>query len=179
MNIVEQFVKKYEGDYQESPKVSINFPNGKHSFQKQKGLLFVDGSKISINITEVSDAARTAEPFRIAIYFDKVYRTTFTMYPKSIWNRLSDLIFKGKTRFIPKNVKKQFYIDTDQKVCRKLVNNKIFVESILNEKIYIRTVHNKVTTIILTPAYGIRDVEQLEKFVIVLKEIEIAFKQYL
>ncbi len=178
MSILEELVEKYGGNYQESPKVSINFPSGKHSFQPQKGLLIVDGSKISISITEVSDAARTAEPFRITLYFDKVYKTTLTMYPKSIWNRLKDVLFPSKTRFIPRKVDKQFYIDVNKKVCEKLVNNKVFVENILNEQIYIRTQHENITRIILTPAYGINDVEHLEKFITVLKQIEKVIKQY-
>lgn len=178
MSILKELTEKYDGLYEEDPKMSINFPSGKHSYQLQKGLFVIDGSKISISINQVSDAARTAEPFRITLYFDKVYKTTLTMYPKSIWNRLKDVVFPSKTRFIPRKVNRQFYFNVDKRICEKLVNNKVFVENILNEQIYIRTQHENITRIILTPAYGINDVEHLEKFVTVLKQIEKVIKQY-
>ncbi|WP_298510855.1 hypothetical protein [uncultured Kordia sp.] len=159
MTVIEEFIEKY-------------------NYQKQNKIVLIDGSRISIHITEVSDATRTAEPTRIKLYLDKVYQTTFAMYPKNMWNHLISFLSPKKNSFIPQAVKRQFDIKGDEKICEMLVVSKIFVESILDEQIYILTKHKKVSEIILTPAHGINNVEHLEKLITILKQIEYSFKHY-
>tara|TARA_R100000278_G_scaffold107781_2_gene84594 strand:- start:807 stop:998 length:192 start_codon:yes stop_codon:yes gene_type:complete len=52
------------------------------------------------------------------------------------------------------------------------VSDKIFTENLINERIYIETGKKATDRIILTPERGIKDIDQFEKFVSILKRIE-------
>jgi hypothetical protein len=46
------------------------------------------------------------------------------------------------------------------------------VKNIKNERIYITTKNKPINQIMLTPEYGIANIEQFEKYVFILKHIE-------
>jgi hypothetical protein len=98
------------------------------------------------------------------------------MFPKNRWGNLKDFFFPKKTKFIPKKVRKQFYFGGDERLYTKLLENKTFIEDILWEMIYVRTVQKKKSQIILTPAHGIYDIAHLEQLTRVLKHIEKVIK---
>lgn len=179
MNIIEKFIEKHQGKFLQNPKKSFYGGGGKYSYQDQKGVIVVDGTKISINFIEASDAARTIEPFRIILYFDSLYDIDFEMFPKSRWGKIKDLFFPKRIAFIPQKVRKQFYFGGDQRIFNELANSKTFVEDILWEMIYVRITHQKNSRVVLTPAYGIYDVAHLEKLIRILKQIEKTVKKQL
>ncbi|WP_046744408.1 hypothetical protein [Kordia zhangzhouensis] len=177
MNIIEEFIEKHQGKFLQNPKKSFYVIGKKYSCQD--GEIVVDGTKISVNFTEVSDAVRTTEPFRIILYFDRLYDIDFEMFPKSWWGKIKDLFFPKRVTYIPQKVRKQFYFSGNPKIFKELANSKTFVEDILFEMIYIRIIHKKTSRVVLTPAYGIYDVEHLEKLISILKQIEKTVKKQL
>ncbi|MBC8754054.1 hypothetical protein H2O64_05185 [Kordia sp. YSTF-M3] len=177
MNIIEKFIKKHNGTYLKDNKESIYTPGGKYTYQTQTGILEIDGSKIYINFSEPSDAARTAEPIKIILCLDKIYDTELHMFPKNRWGNVKDFFFPKKTKFIPKKVRKQFYFGGDVHLHKKLVKNEAFIKDILWEMIYVRTAQKKESQIILTPSYGIYSVEHLEQLIRILKYIAKVIKQ--
>ncbi|WP_415376667.1 hypothetical protein [Patiriisocius sp. Uisw_017] len=172
MNIIQELTEKYNGKYSEDLTKSVNSPIGKYVYQPKNGIIEVDGTKISININEVSGAMPVTEPFRITLHLDKTYETELSVYPKDLWNVFLDFILPKRRAFIPKPILKQFWFGGKKDLLKQLASDKIFTESIINERIYIESINKPTNRIVLTPEYGIKDIEQFEKFVIVLKRIE-------
>ena len=176
MNIIEELSKKYNGNYSEEHAKNVNSPIGKYTYQPKKGLIEVDGTKISVNLNEVGGATPTAEPFRIILYLEKFYQTELTIYPKDLWNQLIDFVFPRNKENIPVRIRKQFLFSGDKTLIKQLGTNKEFAKYLVNEKVYIRTDRKQTERIVLTPAHGIEDIHQFEKFIAILKIIEKAIK---
>lgn len=172
MNIIQELTEKYSGKYSEDLTKSVNSPIGKYIYQPKSGIIEVDGTKISINLDDVSGAMPVTEPFRITLHLDKTYETELTIFPKDLWNDFLDFILPKRREFIPKPIRKQFLFGGNKDLLKKLASDKIFTENIINERIYIETGDKPTNRIILTPEYGIKDIDQFEKFVSVLKRIE-------
>jgi hypothetical protein len=172
MNIIQELTEKYNGKYSEKQTTSFSGPTGKYSYQPKKGILNIDGTKISINLNEVGGAMYGTEPFRIILYLDKKYGIELNMFPKSLWNRFIDLINPNQALLIPRAVRKEFSFEGNKSLIKQIVSDKTFIENIKGENIYIGTIENPTNRIVLTPSYGIRDIEQFEKFVDILKHIE-------
>jgi hypothetical protein len=83
-----------------------------------------------------------------------------------------DFILPKRRAFIPKPILKQFWFGGNIDLLKQLSSDKTFMESIINERIYIESIDKPTNRIVLTPEYGIKDIEQFEKFIIVLKQIE-------
>jgi len=173
MSIIKEISEKYNGKYSEDPTASFNSPSGKYSYQPKNGIINIDGSKISINLNEVGGAMYGTEPFRITLYLDKKYPTEFNLFPKDLWNKLLDFLFPKRREFIPRQVLKQFWFGGDKKLIKRISSDKLFNESIINERIYIETMPKKTTDrIVLTPERGINNIEHFEKFVDILRLVE-------
>ena len=172
MNIIQELTEKYSGKYSEDLTKSVNSPIGKYIYQPKNGIIEVDGTKISINLNEVGGAMPVTEPFRIILHLDKTYDTELTVFPKGLWKKLLDSILPKRRAFIPKAIFKQFWFGGNKDLIKQLVSDKNFTENIKNERIYIKTGKKPTNRIVLTPEYGIKDVDQFEKFVSVLKRIE-------
>jgi len=177
MNIIKELTEKYGGKYSEDLTKSVNSPMGKYVFQPKSGVIEVDGTKISINLNEVGGAVRVAEPLRITLHLDKTYETELTMFPKGLWNKLLDFILPKRNAFVPKPILKQFWFSGNKNLLKQLASDKVFTENIINERIYVQTGNKTTSRIVLTPEYGIKNIEQFEKFVIVLKRIEYEIKK--
>ena len=176
MNIIEELSKKYNGSYSEEQPKSVNSPIGKYLYQPKTGLIEIDGSKIGVNIDSVGGAIPVAEPFRITLYLDKNYQTDLTIFPKSTWNRMTDIVFAKSNENIPERIRHQFKFVGERNLIKKLGSNAEFINGLMNEKVYIKTDRKKANRIVLTPALGIKNIEQFEKFISVLKIIEKAIK---
>lgn len=176
MNFIEELVKKYEGSYSEETKKSSIYSSGKYTFHPQNGVLELDGTKISINLNAVGDASRTAEPYRIVLYLDRDYEITLHIYPKNWFKKLWHLLFPQKHQTLPDAIKKQFSFSGNQRIINALGSDSLFCENIDHEKTYIHLGKKFPKCIILTPAHGIDDLDQFEKFLQILKHIESAIK---
>ncbi|AUC76172.1 hypothetical protein [Olleya sp. Bg11-27] len=144
----------------------------KYGYQQKSGIIDFKGTKISINLNEVGGAMYTTEPFRITLHLDKSYGIKFNVFPKNLWNKFLDFIIPNRAIFIPIAVRNQFSFAGNKDLIKKLISDKMFLENIKNEKIFIRTLNKPTNRIILTPAHGINDVNHFEKFVTILKQIE-------
>ncbi|MCK8482322.1 hypothetical protein [Psychroserpens algicola] len=176
MSIIQEITKKYIGKYSEEPIKSFSGPTGKYVYQPKSEIIDLDGTKISINLNEVGGAMYGTEPFRITLYLDKTYETELTIYPKDLWNVFLDFILPKRRAFIPKPILKQFWFGGNKELLEQLASDKIFTENIINERIYIESLDKPTSRIVLTPEYGIKDIEHFEKFVIILKRIEKGIK---
>ena len=176
MDFIEQLTKKYNGTYSEGSTKSFNSPIGKYIYQPKNGVFEVDGTKISINLNKVGGAMPVAEPFRITLHLDKTYKTKLTIFPKDLWNKFLDVILPKRRAFVPKPILKQFWFGGNVGLLKQLASDKVFCEKIINERIYIEAGIKETDRIVLTPEYGIKDVEQFEKFISVLKIIETKIK---
>ena len=172
MNIIQELTEKYSGKYSEDLNKSVNSPIGKYTFQPKSGIIEVDGTKISISLNEVGGANPATEPFRMTLYLDKAYETQLTIFPKTFWNKILDALLPKRNEFIPKPIRKQFWFNGHKGLLNALVSDKIFTDNILNERVFIKTVKKPTHRIVLTPEFGIRDIDQFEKFVSILKRIE-------
>ena len=172
MNIIQELTDKYNGKYSEDLTKNVNSPIGKYIYQPKNGIIEVDGTKISINLNEVGGAMPVTEPFRITLHLDKTYETKLTIFPKDLWNTFLDFILPKRRAFVPKPILKQFWLGGNKYLLKQLASDKIFTENIINERIYIETGDKPTNRIVLTPEYGIKDIDQFEKFVSVLKQIE-------
>ena len=178
MNIIQELTEKYNGKYSEDLSKSVNSPIGKYIYQPKNGIIEVDGTKISINLNEVGGAMQVNEPFRITLHLDKFYETKLDISPKGLWYCFLDLVLPKRREFIPNPIRKQFWFDGNIDLLKQLASDKLFAKSITNEKIYIGTREKPTNRIVLTPAYGINDIEQLEKFISILKQIENKIKNH-
>ncbi len=172
MNIIQELTKKYDGKYSEDLTKSVNSPIKKYVYQPKSGIIEVDGTKISINLNEVGGAMPVTEPFRITLHLGKNHKTKLTVFPKDLWNQFLDFILPKRREFIPKPVRKQFWFGGDKDLLKQLASDKTFTESIINERIYIETGKKPIDRVVLTPEYEIKDIDQFEKFITVLKQIE-------
>ncbi|UAB82331.1 hypothetical protein INR76_06105 [Marixanthomonas sp. SCSIO 43207] len=172
MNIIQELTEKYSGKYSEGLNKSVNSPIGKYVYQPKNGIIKVDGTKISINLNEVGGAMPVTEPFRITLHLDKTYKTELTIFPIDSWNKFLNFLFPKRRAFVPKPILKQFWFGGNIDLLKQLASDKYFCEKIINERIYIETGFKTADRIVLTPEYGIKDIEQFEKYVSILKSIE-------
>ncbi len=172
MNIIEEITKNYGGNYSEKQTKNIVTPHGKHIYQPKKGILEIDGTKISLNSNEVGGAMPVTEPIRIILYLNKNYETDLTIFPRDLWNNFLDFILPKRRAFIPQPIRKQFWFGGDKNLLVKLASDKILMENLLNERVYIETIAEETDRIILTPEFGIDGLSQFEKYLVILKRIE-------
>lgn len=172
MNIIEEIAKKYGGNYEEKRTKYITTSNGQYIYQPKKAIFEIDGTKISLNSNEVGGAMPVTEPLRVILHLDKIYKTELTIFPKDFWNDFLDYIMPKRRDFIPPLLRKQFWFRGDKTFLIKLVSDKILTENLLNERVYIETKPKETDRIILTPESGIESVDQFERFVVILKQIE-------
>ena len=176
MNLIEELVKKYDGSYSEEAKKSSIYTSGKYTFYPQNGVLELDGTKISINLNAVGGAAATAEPYRIVLYLERDYEMKLHIYPKTWLKKLWYRMFPQKHQTLPIHIKKQFSFSGNQSLINALGQDTQFCEKINNEKTFILLGKKFPKCIILTPAHGINDLDQFEKFLQLLKHIENTIK---
>ncbi|WP_298903552.1 hypothetical protein [uncultured Psychroserpens sp.] len=172
MSIIQDITEKYYGKYSAESEKSFNSPVGKHSFQQKKGIIEIDGTKISINLNAVKGATYGTEPFRITLHLNKTYTIKFSAFPKSLWHRFLDFLIPSRVVLIPKSVRNQFLFGGDKDIIKNIVSDEIFIKNIANEKLYIGTMAKPTNKIILTPAHGIKDMKQFEKFISILKCVQ-------
>lgn len=172
MNIIEELVKKYDGKYSEEPGKASNMINGRFTFQPQSGKIEINGTKISVNINAVGGAAQTAEPYRIVLHLEKNYKKQLEIFPKTHLKRFLDL-FKANNSAIQSNlVNKKYSFSGDKQLISNLRLDRKFCKNTQDEKLYILIGKKYPKRIVLTPAFGVEDIEHFEKLILILKLIE-------
>lgn len=63
MNIIQEIIEKYNGKYSEDLNTTVSSPIGQLVYQPKRGIIEVDGTKISIGLNEVGGAMPVTEPF--------------------------------------------------------------------------------------------------------------------
>ena len=172
MDIIEELVKKYHGEYSKSHETASNMAGGRYTFQPERGIVKIEGTKISININAVGGAAETAEPYRIVLHLNKAYNSTLEIYPKSTIRRLFDFFISSNQPTNSNLINKRFTFKGNKQIIEKLGIDNVFCKKIKDEVIYIVINKKYPKRIMLTPAYGIDNVEHLEKLLSILKIIE-------
>jgi hypothetical protein len=176
MNFIEQLVEKYEGKYSEELTKRFYTTGGKITYQPKNGLIDIDGTKIKISFNEAGGIMRSTDPIRVVLFLDKDYKQELSIYPGILLNYITDLIFQPKSLNIPKFVRKQYSFRGDYTLIKKLASDSIFCESIVADNIYITLDRKYPKSLMLTPAYGIYDLEHFENLILILKRIELSIK---
>jgi len=171
MNIIEELIKKHQGEYCEDSEKASTMLSGRYTFQPQRGIITLDGTKISININEVGGASQSTEPYRLVLYLSKDYKTRLEIFPKTNLMRFLEF-FAPKIPTNSELVNKQFSFNGDNGLIGILGADSTFCTKIKNEKVFILIGEKYPKHIILTPAHGIDDIEHLEKLLSLLKMIE-------
>ena len=172
MSLIQQITDKYGGTYSEEAKKSSSYQSGTISFHPQKGLLMVDGSKLSINIAATGGASSVAELYRITLFLDKDYGQRLELHPKSGSSRFFLSIFGKKETTTSGKALAKYRFKGTERLINALKNDADFNGLILDEEAYIMLTKRHPDKVILRPAYGIRDVDHLERLMAILKEIE-------
>lgn len=172
MNVIEELAKKHQGTYTEELKKTSSMPSGSFTFHPQKGIFIIDGTKYSINIKAVGGAAQTAEPYRIKLHLNKDYLTRLEIFPKTNFNKILDFFSFRPNPTISEKINKQFSFKGNKGLISKLGTDNNFCEKIKDEKIYIVLGKKNPKQIVLSPAHGIDSIDQLEKYLSILKIIE-------
>lgn len=176
MNIIEEIAKKYEGNYTEESIRGSNYPSGKYTFHPQEGVIIIGDSKIILNIKAVGGAARTAEPYRIVLFLDKDYQKKLEIFPKTSFQKFIALFNSNHSTGIRESIQKQFRISGDNLLIEQLLNDHAFCQNILGEKIFILIGKKYPKRIVLSPSYGIDNLDQFEKYLAILQQIEMKVK---
>lgn len=169
MNIFEEISSKYKGFFNEEGKKVVSGPEGKLFFDAKETVVNVKGSLITLYST---GAVGAADPIRIILFLKKDSETDLTIFPKS-WNKkFIEFFIPRKSLEIPSKIRNQFAFGGNENLIKELISDRIFIEDLLNENIYI--VINKKTSrnILLTPAFGLKNLKQFDKYVDILKTIE-------
>lgn len=172
MDIIQKIVAKYGGSYKEEAKKSSIYTSGKYTFHPQKGIFEIEGSKISINIQAVGGAARVTEPYRIILYLNKQFNGKLEIYPISFLKKILQCIYSTHTHSSTA-IRKHYSFKGNSILIQQLIENPSFYDLIKKETVYITLNKNHPTKIILRPAYGIDDMEQFDRFIRLLKLIEL------
>lgn len=175
MDIVEQYIQKHGGKYHAGNFIGVSTTSGKYSFQQEKGLFNIDGSKISISINSSGGASEVADPYRIILYLKKNYQIELTIFPK---NTIQRIISFFTSRVDKKNgvVKSRYKYSGNKQLIEVLVHNTEFEAMLKTQVVYLNLIEKHPSILMLTPAHGIDSVEQLELFLSTLKTIESELK---
>ena len=172
MNIIKEITAKYQGVYEEEIKKSTIYASGKYSFHPEKGVFEVAGSKLSVNIQAVGGAAQVTEPYRIILYLKKPFNGKLEIYPTTILNKIYWYIFKSSKLNFSSKIDKYYSFKGNKQLIKQLKKDKEFCEVLKPETVYITLNKKHPKHILLKPAYGIDTIEQLERFIKLLKSIE-------
>ncbi len=178
MNIIEELVKKHQGEYSQEFEKSSNMISGHYTYQPQQGIVIIDGTKISINIKAVGGASRTAEPYRIVLHLGENYESRLEIFPKTNLKRFIEFFTSSKNPTNSIIVNKQFCFSGDKGLITKLGIDYSFCNMIQDENAYILIGKKYPNHIVLTPSYGINSIEHFEKLLSILKLIEGKIKGY-
>lgn len=175
MNIIEELVEKYGGKYSAEQSKNIYTPNGRFSFNPKKGLIEINGSKFLIKINAVAGAIPIAEPFRIILFLTQDYPfDNLEISPLTYLQKISRFIFLSNSY----PIKKQFLFRGYKPLIKVLLNDIEFYQNLIDEKVYLRIDRENPQHLILTPAFGIKDLTQVEKHLEILKTIETKIKVF-
>jgi len=173
MNIIQEIVEKYNGKYYESDTRKFHTPHGKYEIQPQKGIINIDGTKITINKNEnigidfnIGGSDKIfAEPYRIFFALKK-NKKQLNIYPKSILKKiLSKLTFK-------KNEINQFEFKGDKELINELIKNEKLNKNLNGETIYLSINEKYLNKLMLIPDNGIISIRKFEKYIEIMKLIE-------
>lgn len=174
MNIIQDFAEKHNGYYEVDDVKNVFSLLGRMVYQPKTAKFLIAGSKISINLNEVGGAIPTAEPYRITLRLRHKNRELLEIYPVTFFERIVLKLFPSK------NMKliKKYLFKGNEKLIGRLVKEKILMEKLQKQKVYIHIPRENTSKIILTPPNGIENAKALEHFIEVLKSIELNIKTY-
>ena len=172
MNIFKETASKYPAYYNQEGNKVVSGPEGKIYFDAKETVIDVSGSHITVYSVDSIGIVPTVEPIRIVLFLKNESELDLTIFPKSRIKKFFEFFIPKKIFKIPIKIRNQFSFGGNEKLINELMSDRLFIENILNEEVYI--VINKKTSqnILLTPAYGISSLEEFDKFVAILKSIE-------
>ena len=176
MNFIQKIVEAYDGHYSQDVMKKFHTPGGMMTYQPTSGLIQVGGSEISINFKEAGGILRATDPVRIILRLKGDFKRNLSISPCSYLDYILDALFFSKGINIPKKIRNQFSFRGNKKLIEQLVSDEEFTDAILDEFVYITLNSDKPERLMLTPAYGIRDLNHFDNLISILKIIEAKIK---
>lgn len=176
MNTIQSFVEKYNGNYKQEVKKSVNTPVGQYSSQPKIGNLIYKGSKMKISINEVGGADPISQPLRIKVFIEKPMLFDFYIFPRSYWSKKIRSIWGNRSNSLIESIKHQYSFSGSTKLTSKLITNEYFLQKIDNEVVVVNISKKKPNIITIIPTHGYRDISHIEKLadtlILIASEIE-------
>ena len=167
MNILEELISKYKGEYTTENAKSVNSPIGKLSSQPKQGVFYIDNTKLSIHINAATGANPIGEPYRITLHLNNPTSTNLEIFPVSFWDRF---IFR-KGKYCTKSLTRNYCFKTEKIIFLELSKDLNFTKLLEQDEVYIR-LYTEENQLILTPKRGIQNLDQFENFLQILKRLE-------
>ena len=177
MNFIEKIVEEYNGKYSEDVLKKIYTPGGIATYQPKCGIINVDGSEIRIIFKEAGGILNPTDPIRILLKLKTNFKRKLSIFPTSYFDYFIDIFFHSKSQEIPKSIGSQFSFRGDKKLIAMLLRDEEFPEKIKDENIYITIDKKNNTNLVLTPAFGIENINHFRKMVEILKIVEAKIMQ--
>ncbi|OIQ26996.1 MAG: hypothetical protein BM564_13530 [Bacteroidetes bacterium MedPE-SWsnd-G2] len=176
MSFIKEIVDAYDGGYLEEVKKKFYSPGGQFSYQPMKGVITVDGTKISISFNETQGVLSPVDPVRIILHLDVKSNISLNIFPSTYWDSIVNYFAYPKPNNGSKKLNSQFSFRGDKQLINKLLIDQVFIENIVDEYFYITINKSDTNKVLLTPAHGIQNLDHFKKMMNVLKQIESQIK---
>ncbi|MDR5589073.1 hypothetical protein [Christiangramia sp. SM2212] len=168
MNLIKELIKKHHGYYPEKERTEFSIPGGNFIYEPGKGIIDVNGSKISIRSNTIEAASPTRESFQIKVLFKNNLNTYLEISPKSKFQRMIDAIMMQKGR----EIQQEFIVKGDTNLIVNLISNRTLARLLHKEKVHLKIDRENPTVMTLSPENPIKNVDRFEKYLNILKIIE-------
>ena len=167
MNLINELTEKYGGKYSENEITEFSSPIGRYTYQPKKGKIEIDGKKFSFNLNEIGGATPITEPYRIILFLENNTKE-LEIFPR---NKLQRLLFKIQEKDSPE-IRKNFILKGKKNCLENLIKDSILNKKLKGERVYIKVDRKFPKSLMLTPEYGIDNLNQFEKYLKILLRIE-------
>lgn len=171
MSLIKQLCEKYGGTYSADDKKGVRTTEGVMKFQFRKGEFLFEGEKIEIRIDEMGGSAYGTNPYQLILTLENPSRKTFRIHPKYFIDKVVDVVLRRKTKFIPKPLRGSFQLTGDRELVEKVMLDHHIGQLMLGQKFTSFIEEKNPNKLVLCPSRGIRNLEEAELFVGLLKRI--------
>ncbi len=171
MNIIKEICTKHNGIYSTEERKNLTTSKGAMVFQFQKGEFVFEGKRMILMIDDTGGTFHGTNPFRFILSIENPKNKTIRIYPKFFIDKVFDLILNRTTNFIPKELRKKFQFNGDRKLLDKILADRNIVQLLMEQNLTIFIENKNPNRLILSPSRGIRNIEQAELFIELLKRV--------
>lgn len=173
MSIIKEVCKKYNGEYEEESKKVVNTIRGQVGSQFIRGRFIVDGQEFELAITRDIGVSTGGGPYRLTTKIENKSAIQITIYQKSNIDKAVDLLKLNKDAKSIFLKKSEFKYVGDQKLINRILEDKGLYDLMKGSDIGVYVKKAKLSTLMLKPMRGIHRIEEVEKYIEILRLIRI------